>query len=285
MRTFASPEKSFLIVSIVIGVTGLVLGAIHLSFHGTTGQKVRKGAGVAMLLAGIFGAWTWKLTPKQHLPYMHDERAAYELAIQQHKGVMVDFAASWCMPCQEMELTFGDDDVYDAILAGFVPLQLDVSDDNAANAAIRKRYGAGTLPTVVFMGNEGTPLHTIVQLTEPDEMLEIVGPATKKAVAIAHSLPWVSDEKQAFDQARAQNKGVLVAFDATWCGPCKEPHRCLRRHRGEPREPRALRGEDAARGRVLAQRRHRAQANRSPDACAGAAANRPTSRGGRPQLM
>ena len=222
MRTFASPDSWFLIGSVVIGVTGIVLGAIHLSFHGTGSQKARKGLGIAMLLAGIFGAWTWKLTPKQHLPFMHDEKAAYELARAEHKGVMVDFAASWCTPCQEMELTFGDDEVYDAITASFVPLQLDVSDDTAVTSEMRQRYGARELPSVVFMGNDGTPVGRINQLSEPDEMLAIVRPAAKQAIALAHGLSWVSDEKIAFDQARAEHKGVLVSFDATWCGPCKE---------------------------------------------------------------
>jgi thiol:disulfide interchange protein DsbD len=55
MRTFASPEKWFLGAAIALGVVGFLLGAIHLSFHGSPAEQARKGVGVAFVLAGIFG--------------------------------------------------------------------------------------------------------------------------------------------------------------------------------------------------------------------------------------
>src|SRR5262249_32606553 len=139
MRTFASPAAWFVVASLAILALGVVLGAFHRSFHGTRRDKLLKGSGIALVLAGIFGAWTWKLTPKQHLPWVTDEEIAYNLARAQHKGVMVDFAASWCVPCIEMEMTFGDDDVYDAITANFIPLKLDVSDNTDEDFKRRDR--------------------------------------------------------------------------------------------------------------------------------------------------
>jgi thiol:disulfide interchange protein DsbD len=232
MRTFASPDGWFLGVSVGLGVVGLGLGAIHLNFHGSAFEKSRKGLGIALLLAGVFGAWTWKLTPRQHLPWIHDQQLAFDLARAQHKGVMVDFAASWCVPCQEMELTFGDDDVYDAITADFVPLQLDVSEDNAESAEKKKLFGAGGLPAVIFVGVDGTKEKTILgnikELVEPDPMLEVVRPAAKAQHDLVAANPpprreiaWGTDDKRALDQAKADKKGVIVSFDAAWCNACK----------------------------------------------------------------
>lgn len=180
MRTIASPEIWFLYTSIGLIVAGLALGAIHLTFHDTIVRKTRKGLGLALLLAGILGVWTWRLTPKQHLPWAPDESSAYAKARAEGKGVMVDFAASWCTPCEQLERTFGDAEVYDAITSKFVPLQFDVSENDEKDMERRARYGATTLPAVVFMDTEGNVVGRVKDLMEPEELLEVVIPAGRR---------------------------------------------------------------------------------------------------------
>jgi thioredoxin:protein disulfide reductase len=178
MRHLAVPETWFLAASIAVIVAGIALGAIHLSFHGSRLDKLRKGLGIALVLAGAFAAWSYKLTPRQKLPYLvDDETAAFAKARAENKGVMVDFSATWCVPCGELELTFGDDDVHDAITKNFVPLKFDVSTDDATSAERRGRYKAGTLPAVVFLTTDGHPVGRVNRMMEPDEMLELLGPA------------------------------------------------------------------------------------------------------------
>jgi thioredoxin:protein disulfide reductase len=174
LKSIVKPDLWFLFASIGLAVAGIAAGAIHLSFHGAWPERLRKGGAVALVLSGALGVWMWKLTPKQHLPYEHDETAAFAKARAEHKGVMVDFAAEWCNPCKKMELAFGDDDVYAAITANFVPLKFDVTADTEVNAAAKARYGAETLPSVVFMDPDGTVLQRIRKETEADEMLEVV---------------------------------------------------------------------------------------------------------------
>jgi len=181
LRKVASPEHWFLGSAIAVLVLGLVLGAVHLSFHGPWKERLRKGVGIAMVLVGGLGIWTWKLTPKQHLPWVYDEKVAFERARAEHKGVLVDFGADWCGPCEEMELTFGDDDVYSAITARFVPLKFDVTSSSDVNFERRSRYGADTLPAVFFMTADGTVLARVSKEIGPDEMLtRVIQPATRK---------------------------------------------------------------------------------------------------------
>lgn len=171
MRHIAVPETWFLLVAISMIITGLAIGAIHLSFHGTAFEKVRKATGIALLLAGAFAAWSYKLTPKQKLPYIFDnEVAAFAKARAEGKGVMVDFSATWCVPCGELELTFGDSDIYELITQNFVPLKFDVSNDDEVSAEHRARYKAGTLPSVVYVSTEGNTVGRVDHMMEPDEL-------------------------------------------------------------------------------------------------------------------
>jgi thioredoxin:protein disulfide reductase len=182
MRHAALPETWFLVASISLAVAGLAIGAIHLSFHGGPTEKLRKGFGILFVLAGVFGAWSWKLTPKHHLDWIRgDEKRAFETALAQHKAVMVDFSATWCGPCEELETTFGDDDVYDAITSNFIPLKFDVSDGTPHDLELKAHYDAGTLPAVVFITTDGVVVGRLRHMVEPDEMMTMLGPAISAA--------------------------------------------------------------------------------------------------------
>ncbi|MGE0549668.1 MAG: protein-disulfide reductase DsbD family protein [Kofleriaceae bacterium] len=181
MNEVAAPEARFVIGSLGVLVLGLIVGAIHLSFHGSAFEKLRKGVGVALVLAGAIGIYLWDLAPKQHLPWISDENAAYAQAKAEGKGVMVDFSATWCLPCKQLERNFGDDDVYDAITSSFVPLKFDVTDDeDARNQEVKQRYNAMTLPAVVFLNADRTEVGRIKSAMPPRELLEIVRPAARK---------------------------------------------------------------------------------------------------------
>jgi len=181
IRHAASPAWWFLAVAVAVAIVGLLIGAVHLSFHGPWSERGRKAFGVAAVLAGALGAWMWWMTPKQRLPWVYgDENAAFERARSEGKGVMVDFSATWCNPCEELELTFGDDDVYQQITTHFVPLKFDVTDSSDINFERRSRYKADTLPSVVFMTPNGKVIGRVNKLVEPDTLLSIVRPAVKK---------------------------------------------------------------------------------------------------------
>ena len=180
MRHLAVAETWFWVASLGVIAAGLVLGAIHLSFHGPALEKLRKGLGIALVIGGAFALWSYTLTPKQKLPYQLDEDSAFARAHAEGKGVMVDFSATWCVPCGELELTFGDDEVHDAIMRNFVPLKFDVSDDDDLSTDRRARYKAGTLPAVVFLSADKREVGRIDRMMEPDQLLGVLGPAIAK---------------------------------------------------------------------------------------------------------
>ncbi len=86
--------------------------------------------------------------------------AAYSDALMreaqaQHKPVVVDFSADWCVPCREMEhTTFVDPAVIDAA-RGFVRLRANMTAENDANKALMKQFNVQGVPTTVFIDSQG----------------------------------------------------------------------------------------------------------------------------------
>ena len=176
LREFEARGALFLIGAIAIALVGIAAGAVHLSFHGPVLEKLRKGTAVALVVVGSYGVVAWSLTADRHLPWLHDEAAAFAQAKSEGKGVMIDFSApSYCLPCTELEVkTFARPEVYDSILASFVPLKFDVSKGTDLDDARQAKYKAETLPAVIFLDASGRELGRIGEFVGPHKFLQIL---------------------------------------------------------------------------------------------------------------
>lgn len=147
---------------------GLGLPYLFLAIFIGAAQKLRSGAwnvwvnrffGVVLLVAAIyFGiqtayAFGWK---KGEHPWQPYSPVALEQAKRDGKPVVIDFWATWCLACKELEhKTFSDPHVKEA-LTDFVTLQVDMTTgkDKIANEAY-ERFKVRGLPTVVLIGRDG----------------------------------------------------------------------------------------------------------------------------------
>jgi thiol:disulfide interchange protein DsbD len=185
IETLTDTSLVFLGSAIALIVLGLVLGAIHLSFHDGWAVRVRKALGVLFMVVGTTGVVNWVLTPERHLSWHHGEDSAFAQARAEGKGVMIDFAASWCAPCKELELTFASAGVYEAISENFVPLKFDVTAGTDEDEARQARWNATTLPAVIFVDAEGNELARVSQYLPPQKFLKILEPAARRLRAQA----------------------------------------------------------------------------------------------------
>ena len=134
----------------------LVAGGLYLLVVARPGNdqpwidRLMRLASTAVLLAGVLlmpakgrkgsGEVTWG-------PY---DEASVQRAISSERPVVLDFYATWCVPCKELdERTFGDPDVA-AHLADFERFKVDLTTSDPATDSLRRRFGVAGVPTIEF---------------------------------------------------------------------------------------------------------------------------------------
>lgn len=153
----------FVTLSLGLGLPYLLLaifvGAAQRLRSGKWNLWVNRLFGVILLGAAIYfgvqSAYAFGWLKGEH-PWQPFTPQALAKARQQSKPVVIDFWATWCLACKELEhKTFSDPQVQ-KVLRQFVTLQVDMTTgkDPVANE-VAKRFQVRGLPTVVFIGRDG----------------------------------------------------------------------------------------------------------------------------------
>ena len=146
LHKLAHPGTPYVAVGAVILLVGLVLAGIHVAAERRRSpiahlSKPTKLASILPAIAGLFMVVTWYQLPHSaaasagQLQWESSEAAATAKAITEHRPLLVDFGASWCGACKELEeKTFPDPQVR-AEGARFIALHVDATDDDDQEVA------------------------------------------------------------------------------------------------------------------------------------------------------
>ncbi len=177
----AAHTPTFLGGSLALIAIGVAIGGVHLSFHGATPlQLTRKSGGIALATAGLCGiiGYLQALPEGAKLAWSEDFKAAQQLASTTGKPLLLDFGASWCGACEELNLhTFSDPRV---VREGqrFVSVKVDLSPgkDSPEKQQLLASYGHRGLPLVVLHDSKGKEAARVTQFVEAEKFLALMKP-------------------------------------------------------------------------------------------------------------
>ncbi|MSP27476.1 MAG: protein-disulfide reductase DsbD [Methylococcales bacterium] len=190
------PTVTMLLWAMLLVLPSIYLSAIDpLPEHVSGWRKLWKGVGLMMLAYGVLlliGVSMGNSNPLKPLQgfAMNTAQAAEQGSIFQRiradeldaklkqasadgKKVMLDFYADWCISCKEMEAyTLSDAKVKQA-LSGFVLLQVDITENSAADKALLEKFKLIGPPAILFFGidQQEHPEHRVIGYQDVDTFL------------------------------------------------------------------------------------------------------------------
>jgi len=158
---------AFYFLRAVIGETGfrigvaasLLIGAIFLfASRGPRGRIMRLACATILLVAGV----AFAIPPRKGVAVQWKKYDAAAVTASAGKPVVIDFFATWCIPCKELdEKTFSDAGVAKD-LNRFTRIKADLTNNqDPLVQELTKRYSIVGVPTVVFIDSSGHEQQTL----------------------------------------------------------------------------------------------------------------------------
>ncbi len=183
----ALPGILYVSTGALVLLVGVALAGVHVAAERRRSKIARlskpaKLASIVPAVAGVFMVVTWWQIPANRgastggkspaIKWESSESAAVGRASTEHRPMLVDFGASWCGACKELdEKTFPDSRVRSEG-ERYVPLHVDATDDDDPEVSrLRKKYGAlEGLPVVLLFDSDGKEAVRFTEFVPPDRL-------------------------------------------------------------------------------------------------------------------
>jgi len=178
------PSYTFGAVAGLVLLVGVVLGGIHVMAERRKSpiahlSKPMKLASIIPAVAGAAMLFSWvnlnhDVDPNApDIAWLTNEPEAVAKAQAEGKPMLIDFGASWCTACKELEhQTFPDPNVR-AEAQRFVALRVDATDDEDEEVIrLKDKYKVVGLPTVIMLDKNGKEVVRFNEFVKPDKFYE-----------------------------------------------------------------------------------------------------------------
>jgi thiol:disulfide interchange protein DsbD len=182
----AHPGYAFGAAAGVIFLIGLVLGVVHMVAERRKSpiahlSKPMKLASIVPAVVGctLFVSWV----PQPHdggadpnvppIAWIANEEQGRAKAIAENKPVMIDFGATWCKGCMELEHETFPDPIVRTEARRFISIHIDATDDDAPDTKrLQEKYKVIGLPTVIMFDANGKEVARFNEFVKADKFVE-----------------------------------------------------------------------------------------------------------------
>ncbi len=124
-----------------------------------------------------------------------DEALALAEARDTGRGVVISFMAEWSKESMKLELgTFQNHQVRTELLAHYVPLRVDITEETQTQKGQLERYQVYALPVILVLDPRGRPIDRMEELITPEALVsrlrdarERLGQASRPSADASHS--------------------------------------------------------------------------------------------------
>ncbi len=176
LQSFLQNSLVFFGIALLLIVSGLLLGKLTQRFSDIPHRtQLRKACGILLAVLGsymLIGGIQQPAGPE--LNWVYDETEGLEIAKRENKLVMLDFYASWCAACKELDHETYSDPAVAAKLENYVNIKLDFTRSSKTTQALTQKYQIPGLPVIIFMDAQENIRKRVSGFINAEKMLELL---------------------------------------------------------------------------------------------------------------